>query len=80
MKIVNFNHLSQVEETYFQHLKFGVWAGIVLIALGIISLIHAIFPFFLSRWPDRIYRYFVNESSPRIDRVNRILKEKNIEL
>jgi hypothetical protein len=80
MKIFNFSHLLQVEETYVQHLKFGVWAGIVLIALGIISLLHAIFPFFLSRWPDRIYKYFVNESSQRIDRVNRILKEKNIEL
>jgi hypothetical protein len=80
MKIINFDHLSQVEETYFQHLKFGVWAGIVLTVLGTISLVHAIFPFFLSRWPDRIYRYFVRLSSSRMDRVNRILKEKNIEL
>jgi len=78
MKIFNFKHLTQVEETYFQHLKFGIWAGIVLLTLGIISTIHALFPFFLSRWPDRLYRYFVRNSSTRMNRVDRILKEKNI--
>lgn len=79
MKLFNFKHLNQVEESYFQHLKFGLWAGIMLLIIGIISIGHAIFPFFLSRWPDRLYRIFVKEASPRLSRVNKILKEKNIE-
>jgi hypothetical protein len=79
MKIFNFKHLTQVEESYAQHLKFGLWAGAVLLILGMISIVHALFPFFLSRWPDRLYRIFVEKASSRLSRVNKILKEKNIE-
>jgi hypothetical protein len=78
-KILNFNHLSQVEETYLQHLKFSLWAGIVLLILGVVSIIHGVFPFLLVRYPDNIYRYFVKNSQKRIDRVNQILKKKNFE-
>lgn len=77
--MLNFKHLSQVEETYLQHFKFAVWAGVVLLLLGIVSIIHAIFPFFLSRVPDKIFRYFLKNSQARIDRVSRILQEKHIE-
>jgi hypothetical protein len=77
--MLNFKHLKQVEESYSEHFKFAVWAGCVLVFLGLVSLIHAIFPFFLSRTPDKIYRYFVIKSNERMDRVNKILKEKNIE-
>jgi len=77
--MINFKHLTQVEETYFQHLKFALWAGVVLSALGVVSIVHAIFPFFLSRLPDNIFRYFLKNSQQRIDRVNKILKDKNIE-
>lgn len=79
MKLFNFSHLKQVEESYVQHLAFGLWAGVILLILGILSAVHAVFPFFLSRWPDRLYRYFVDRATPRMNRVNQILKEKNIE-
>jgi hypothetical protein len=78
-KILNFRHLQQVEETYLQHLKFGIWAGLVLLTLGIISIIHSVLPFLLVRFPDTLYRYFVKHSQKRIDRVNQILKKKNLE-
>jgi hypothetical protein len=78
-KIWNPKHLSQVEETYWAHLKFGIWAGIVLMWLGIVSVIHALFPFLFSRYPDAVYKYFINASQKRISRVNTVLKNKNLE-
>lgn len=77
--MLNFSHLSQVNETYLEHLKFGLWAGIVLFILGIISIIHAVFPFLFDRIPDKIFRYFLKQSNERITRVNKILKDKGLE-
>jgi hypothetical protein len=76
---LNFQHLSQVEEKYSDHFKFGFLSGLYLILLGIISCIHAIFPFFLARVPDRMFAYFLKKATPRITRVTEILKRKNIE-
>jgi len=76
---MNPKHLSQVEETYFEHFRFAMWAGLVMLLLGIVSIIHAIFPFLFSRMPDKIYRYFQTKSKKRITKVNKILKRKNIE-
>jgi hypothetical protein len=78
-KVFNPRHLSQVEETYWHHFKFGVWAGFVLWYLGLISIIHAFFPFLLSRYPDKIYKYFQKNSSVRLKRVESILKKKHQE-
>ena len=77
--MINFKHLQQVEETYFQHFKFAFWAGSVLIMLGVISLAHAIFPFVFARLPDKIYKYFVEGSKERISRVNKTLRDKDLE-
>lgn len=76
---INFKHLEQVEETYWQHFKFAFWAGCVLFVLSIFSLVHAVFPFMFSRVPDKIYKYFQKESAKRVDRVNTILKTKGLE-
>jgi hypothetical protein len=78
-KIFNPDHLSQVEETYLQHFKFAIWAGVVLLLLGLISILHAVFPFLFSRYPDRIYKYFQETSKSRMMKVNSILKQKNLE-
>lgn len=77
--MINFSHLKQVEESYIQHFCFAMWAGLVLVLLGTVSIIHAIFPFVFSRTPDKIYRYFQEKSRARIERVNKTLKHKNIE-
>lgn len=77
--MINFHHLTQVEESYYEHFKFALWAGSVFILLGITSIIHAFFPFLFSRTPDKIYKYFVAKSQQRINRVNKILKDKKIE-
>lgn len=77
--IINFRHLSQVEESYFQHLKFALWAGSVLVFLGIVSIFHAVFPFLFDRVPDRIFKYFLKKSNKRVTRVESILKNKGLE-
>jgi hypothetical protein len=79
LKLFNFKHLSQVEESYLQHFKFSVWAGISLCFLGMISLIHAIFPFMLSRYPDKLFHRFIEKSFARRNRVDTVLKKKNLE-
>ena len=79
MRLFSGKHLSQVEESYLEHCQFGIWAGAVLGALSILSLIHAFFPFLFPRLPDRLYRYFVKTSAPRLDKVKKILRDKKIE-
>jgi hypothetical protein len=78
-KIFNPQHLDQVEESYFDHFKFSVLAGLQLVALGILSMIHGIFPFLFSRYPDQLFEYFLVWSQARRARVDRILAEKNLE-
>jgi hypothetical protein len=79
MSLFNKDHLSEVEETYIEHFKFAFWAAGTLFLLSIISFIHAIFPFLFSRMPDKIYRYFQRKSKERVERVNKILKDKGLE-
>lgn len=77
--MINFQHLVQVEETYFEHLRFASWASAVLFILSVVSIIHAIFPFLFDRVPDKIFRYFIVQSEERVTRVNKKLKQKGIE-
>lgn len=75
MKILS-KHLNQVGESYFEHLKFGVWAAGVCLLLSIVSFVHAIFPFILPRRPEKIYVYFHNRAKERLDKItNRLEKE-----
>ena len=78
MQLFNTKHLLQVEESYVEHFKFSFWAGYTLVFLGIVSVVHAFFPFFLSRYPDKLFRDFVEQSCERRERVTAILKSKNI--
>lgn len=38
-------HPRSINETYFEHWKFASLRGLQLILLGVIAIIHAIFPF-----------------------------------
>lgn len=77
--MINFSHLTDVEETYFQHLRFAAWAGCVLVIIGIVSIIHAVFPFMFSRTPDKLFNYFLEASQDRRTRVSTVLKDKGVE-
>jgi uncharacterized membrane protein YoaK (UPF0700 family) len=79
MKFFNIYHLTQVEETYWQHLKFGLWACLILLVTSFVSFVHAFFPFLLARVPDNLFKYFIASSQNRLDRINKVLKQKGIE-
>ena len=79
MNFFNIYHLSQVEETYWQHLKFSLWAFLVLLLISIVSFVHAFLPFLLARFPDKLFNYFITSSQSRLNRVNKVLKQKGIE-
>ena len=46
-------HLNARNTTYWLHFKFAFGAGTVLIAAGIFSIIHAIFPNFMPSYAER---------------------------
>lgn len=48
------NHLGQTGQTYFQHLKWAMYAGALLLWAGLASVIHAVFPFVFSEISERI--------------------------
>ena len=42
---MNFNHLKETNETYFEHAKCASLYSLLFLGLSIVSIIHAIFPF-----------------------------------
>jgi len=79
MKFFNIYHLTQVEETYWQHLKFSLWASLILSMIAFLSFVHAFFPFLFTRFPDKLYKYFIKSSQNRLNRIDKVLKQKGIE-
>ena len=75
MKNLN-EHLDQVGETYWEHLRFGVWAAGICLLLSVTSFVHAIFPFILPRKPEKIYQYFHNRAKARLDRITSQLEKE----
>lgn len=63
------HHLQTVRETYVEHLKFGIWASMVLMCLALASLIHAVLPFIFPGLPYKIYQYFQEKSKNRIEKI-----------
>jgi len=70
-------HLESVGESYAEHLKFGLAAGLMCLVLGVISLIHAVLPFLMPRLPEKLYQY-ISESmvNPRLKRINAVRRAK----
>lgn len=71
-------HLEQVGETYFEHLKFGMWAAGVCLLLSITSFVHAVFPFILPRTPEKIYQYFHTRAKARLDKITARLEQESL--
>jgi hypothetical protein len=74
--LVNFNHLKEVNESYFEHLRFNLWITCSVTVLAVVSLIHAIFPFLMSRWPHAISKYIFKKSLSRTMTVGREIRNK----
>jgi hypothetical protein len=76
--IFNFKHLSEVEETYFAHLRYNLWVSGMVLLLAVISFIHAILPFMFSRWPFAIRKYMMEKSLSRDRQISRALRKKGL--
>lgn len=48
-------------------------------AMGLVSLIHALLPAFLARVPDKMFRHFVAKASTRFKRVEAVLASKGLD-
>jgi len=46
-------HLRARQTKYWPHFKFAFGAGLVLIAAGIVSIIHAIYPNFMPSYAEK---------------------------
>lgn len=69
-------HLQSVQESYLAHLKFGITAGIICLFLGILSIVHAVFPFILPGRPEKIYKYLDTKLvKPRLARIEQVRKQ-----
>lgn len=62
MKNLFTKHPESIGETYWQHLLFASCLGLTLIVLGIIGVIHAIFPFLFEFTVSR-YLYNLNKTA-----------------
>jgi hypothetical protein len=76
--IFNFKHLSEVEESYFAHLRYNLWVSCMVSLLAVISFIHAILPFMFSRWPFAIRKYMMEKSLHRDRQISRALRKKGL--
>ena len=76
--IFNFKHLSEVEESYFAHLRYNMWVAGMVLLLAIVSFIHAILPFMFSRWPFAIRKYMMEKSLHRDRQISRALRSKGL--
>lgn len=65
MKLVDFNHLTNVGETYWQHLHWCLYSSFVLITIIPIALIHGFFPVFLANVPDKIMVRYLRKFNNR---------------
>lgn len=52
--MINLNHLKDVDENYWQHLRWCVYSVAIFILMIPLALIHGVFPFLLSNVPDRV--------------------------
>ena len=53
-KLINFNHLSDVKESYWQHLHWCLYSTYIFIIMIPIAIIHGLFPMLLANVPDNI--------------------------
>ena len=62
---MNFNHLKELNETYFGHAKCASLYSMLFLGLSVVSIIHAIFPF-----------VFCTTVSDKLEEMQRHLEER----
>ena len=58
--MINRNHLKEVNRTYADHLVFSLRLGIYLLLLFVVSVIHGLAPFVLTKTTSRGVRQLHN--------------------
>jgi hypothetical protein len=76
--LINFNHLSEVEEGYFAHLRYNLWVSGMVLILAVVSFVHAFFPFMFPRWPARIRNHMMRKSLTRDKQISKALRRKGL--
>ena len=72
--MLNFRHPGDVGQSYFQHLLFALIEAIRCIVVGILLIIHAVFPFVF----DYIYSNHIRKASERISKFDRKKYETSV--
>lgn len=72
-------HPNSIDETYFEHWQFATSRGLTLLLLGVIAIIHAIFPFLFVFTVSRAVSKMGKEVDERMFKAqaNRISDRKN---
>ena len=52
--MIDFDHTKKVGETYWEHAKWSLSAGLFFLLMVPIAIIHGIFPFLLAGVPDKM--------------------------
>lgn len=76
--LINFKHLSEVEEGYFAHLRYNLWVAGMVTVLAVVSIIHAFLPFIFARSPNNIRKYMQRKSINRDRHIVTTLRKKGI--
>jgi hypothetical protein len=67
MKVIDIKHLSQVGETYWQHLSWCLYSTLVFVVMIPLAILHGLFPFLFANVPDKIMiSYLQNFKNRRI--------------
>lgn len=65
MKIIDFDHLRNVNESYLQHLKWCLYSTYIFFIMIFLALVHGFFPFLLSNVPDRVMISYLRKFKER---------------
>jgi hypothetical protein len=63
--MIELKHLSTVNESYFQHLKWCLYSTWIFFIMIPIALLHGLFPFFLANVPDKIMANYLKNFKER---------------
>lgn len=65
MKIIELDHLSNVGESYWQHLKWCAYSTVIFLIMTVLAIVHGIFPFLLANIPDKVMIHYVKKFKTR---------------
>ena len=55
--IIDMNHLSKVNSSYWTHLRYGMYFSLLSIVAGLIGIVHTLLPFLFPLLPIQIIRH-----------------------